>query len=641
MLPADYVREHVELGYASTAHRAQGRTVDTAHAYVTATTLREPLYVMATRGRESNRLYIDTAHEPDSATAHGDVEHDRAGRGPPEGHRHQRRRPRSPRSPPPRVGCRSVRAAGIRIRPTPLAGAGYPTLGWPLAILVNAVTPPFRTPVVASVSAGCSSSVHPYAYEVAKMNHAVAVSRRQALNDCLECTAAGGQHGPTFFASQASLRPLRVTEPTDGLSGLLSEARLAAFLGSNPAGERASDLSPDMQQLIRRTAEIYAASVSVQTRRDYGRRWQRFQTWCESEGEQSLPADPVVVMAFLADQNQSLALSTLRGLIAAIGRVHVEAGFPPPSRDPRMQMYLRGLRRSLWDGPPAAPVDALRIMELRRVCEALDGAMRDPVRVRDRCMLMLRLTGLSCTELARLRWSQISVNTEGVRIRIVGDDGMQRPRRRVRASDGSSADAAIREWKALTNKAQTDHCFIRVDVKGAVRQTPLRASEIDRRTTTLLRTLGGDGPISPSRIDGLLTGGPSQDLRDKALLLLGFAGAFRRNELTGLLWSNIRFCDEGLVVHLRRSKTDLSARGRFVGIPTGRSSVTCPVTALRAWQARFDGFWGGQLPADRPVFVSVSRAERLGSGPLTPEAVQPDCQARGHSCRTRGAMGRA
>ncbi|WP_230209020.1 ATP-dependent RecD-like DNA helicase [Nostocoides sp. HKS02] len=74
VLPADYVREHLELGYASTAHRAQGRTVDTAHAYVTATTLRETLYVMASRGRESNLLYIDTAHEPDSATAHANPE---------------------------------------------------------------------------------------------------------------------------------------------------------------------------------------------------------------------------------------------------------------------------------------------------------------------------------------------------------------------------------------------------------------------------------------------------------------------------------------------------------------------------------------------------------------------------------------
>ena len=69
-LPAAYVREHVELGYATTAHRAQGRTVGTAHAFVSATTLREPLYVMATRGRESNRLYVDTMYDPDLATSH-------------------------------------------------------------------------------------------------------------------------------------------------------------------------------------------------------------------------------------------------------------------------------------------------------------------------------------------------------------------------------------------------------------------------------------------------------------------------------------------------------------------------------------------------------------------------------------------
>ena len=75
VLPRDYVTENLELGYATTAHRAQGRTVDTAHAYVTATTVREPLYVMATRGRESNRLYVDTAFDPDTATSHEDDIH--------------------------------------------------------------------------------------------------------------------------------------------------------------------------------------------------------------------------------------------------------------------------------------------------------------------------------------------------------------------------------------------------------------------------------------------------------------------------------------------------------------------------------------------------------------------------------------
>jgi conjugative relaxase-like TrwC/TraI family protein len=73
-LPADYVPEHVELGYATTAHRAQGRTVDTCHAYVSAATVREPLYVMATRGRETNRLYVDTSYDPDTDTAHEVVE---------------------------------------------------------------------------------------------------------------------------------------------------------------------------------------------------------------------------------------------------------------------------------------------------------------------------------------------------------------------------------------------------------------------------------------------------------------------------------------------------------------------------------------------------------------------------------------
>jgi len=70
VLPADYVAHHVELAYASTAHRAQGRTVDSAHAIVSATTTREVLYVSATRGRESNRLYVDTCYDPDPATSH-------------------------------------------------------------------------------------------------------------------------------------------------------------------------------------------------------------------------------------------------------------------------------------------------------------------------------------------------------------------------------------------------------------------------------------------------------------------------------------------------------------------------------------------------------------------------------------------
>jgi conjugative relaxase-like TrwC/TraI family protein len=69
-LPAWYVREHVELGYAATAHRAQGRTTDTAHAMISPTTTREVLYVAATRGRRGNWIYVDTRYDPDPQTGH-------------------------------------------------------------------------------------------------------------------------------------------------------------------------------------------------------------------------------------------------------------------------------------------------------------------------------------------------------------------------------------------------------------------------------------------------------------------------------------------------------------------------------------------------------------------------------------------
>jgi conjugative relaxase-like TrwC/TraI family protein len=71
-LSPDYVAAHVELAYATTTHRAQGRTVDSAHALVSATTVREALYVAATRGRLENRLYVDTSFDADPESAHQD-----------------------------------------------------------------------------------------------------------------------------------------------------------------------------------------------------------------------------------------------------------------------------------------------------------------------------------------------------------------------------------------------------------------------------------------------------------------------------------------------------------------------------------------------------------------------------------------
>jgi integrase len=74
-----------------------------------------------------------------------------------------------------------------------------------------------------------------------------------------------------------------------------------------------------------------------------------------------------------------------------------------------------------------------------------------------------------------------------------------------------------------------------------------------------------------------------QGIRDRAILLIGFAGAFRRSELAGLTLADVQFTNDGLVITLRTSKTDQEGEGYLKGIPYGSTPATCPVRALRAW----------------------------------------------------------
>lgn len=73
-------------------------------------------------------------------------------------------------------------------------------------------------------------------------------------------------------------------------------------------------------------------------------------------------------------------------------------------------------------------------------------------------------------------------------------------------------------------------------------------------------------------------------LRDRALILLGFAGALRRSELVAVNFDDLKLDDkEGVVLLVRRSKTDQTGRGRKIGIPFGANPLTCPVTAIFRW----------------------------------------------------------
>ena len=73
-------------------------------------------------------------------------------------------------------------------------------------------------------------------------------------------------------------------------------------------------------------------------------------------------------------------------------------------------------------------------------------------------------------------------------------------------------------------------------------------------------------------------------LRDRAILLLGFTGAFRRSELVAIDVEDCQESEEGMTIIVRRSKTDQEGKGRAVGIPRSRDEETCPVKAVRGWR---------------------------------------------------------
>lgn len=102
--------------------------------------------------------------------------------------------------------------------------------------------------------------------------------------------------------------------------------------------------------------------------------------------------------------------------------------------------------------------------------------------------------------------------------------------------------------------------------------------------------------------------------RDKALLLVGFAGALRRSELVALNVGDLKTRDEGIRVTLRRSKTDQERKGREVALPYGSDPQTCPVTALRAWLNHAAITRG-------PIFRSVDRHGNVSTARLSDRAV--------------------
>jgi len=156
--------------------------------------------------------------------------------------------------------------------------------------------------------------------------------------------------------------------------------------------------------------------------------------------------------------------------------------------------------------------------------------------------------------------------------------------------------------------------------KAADLDPPTTDRAVRRVMTGIRRAKGtaqeGKAPAVTREMKAMVATLPStlRGRRDRALLLLGFAGAFRRSELVDLDVSDVTATDDGLVVRLRRSKTDQEGAGRTVGIPYGSRPDTCPVRAVRAWLTMASVVEG-------PLFRGVDPHGNLGRRRLSDKTV--------------------
>jgi integrase len=119
--------------------------------------------------------------------------------------------------------------------------------------------------------------------------------------------------------------------------------------------------------------------------------------------------------------------------------------------------------------------------------------------------------------------------------------------------------------------------------------------------------------------------------RDRALFLVGFAGALRRSELVGLDVEHVTWTDDGMKLLIERSKTDAEGEGAEIAIPRGRSPETCPVTALQQWLT------AGGISAG-PLFRKVNRGGGVETARLVPDAVRQILLKRAAKAGLKGTL---
>lgn len=399
-------------------------------------------------------------------------------------------------------------------------------------------------------------------------------------------------------------------------------------------------LSDKMRRAIGRSRKYARRALAKRTVESYTYHWRQFVDWCDAYGVAALPAHPVDVGTHLSDladgeldDNEDLLVdeagsvvrppmsaSTVGLRLAAINKAHKLKAQAQPGQDPYCAEVVKGIRNTLGVRPRR--VRTPLTLKLLRVVLAECYKPRTH-QLRDAALAAVgNHPRLGPAVLAGLDWERVDLHPGWVTVRL-HDRPERLPGREVTLlADSDPLACPVAALRALAERTgRTGPVFPRLTQAGR----PVGAMSDVAVIKAMRRAADGVG-VAERRAGRAWTRAELRqvatrlgrrrliDVRDRAVLLTGFTGAVRRSNLAAFCWGDFTLVDDGLVVLLRRSKTDQEQRGFEVFLPYGRNELTCPVRAWLEWRDRVAELIGGDptaVAAEQPCFAPLGRGDRL------------------------------
>ncbi|HEX4868350.1 MAG TPA: tyrosine-type recombinase/integrase [Acidimicrobiales bacterium] len=437
--------------------------------------------------------------------------------------------------------------------------------------------------------------------------------------ECGRCRGVAGL--PTFEAPQ-SAAPAALPAADDWTVASQLQARLAPLAGGNPQLER----------LVQVCVQLAGNSRATGSKVVYEPHWRTFVLFCQSVGlscELPVPAETLACfVAYLAEFGRvdretgerdgtaaPLRHGYLRQAISAVGYRHDLHGLPSPVNDPLVRGVLRGYGR--LHGTDVRGKDPIRLEGLTRIATTLSTA--PPMARRDRALVLLAThpgLGLNAGQLGRLDGEHVLLGATAHEpsALLVHPGGRSLHLEPIELEPDTDVRGACAVRGLLELAPDGFGPVFRSAVGQRLsRQGVMKIVRTAIASAGLAGTAVADGlprlaeAQDRARLANHVSRPESADVRDLALILNLYWGAFRGSELVAMTWSDARIVERGVEWRVRHAKNDQLGKGEIVGAARNPNPLLCPAAALADWRSACAELLGRELRDDDPVFIRLDR----------------------------------